>query len=63
MMFLKVVNHNINIYLIKYIKGTGDQLFLGVVGEDVLSKTYTARISRKTPKNMYLLIKMLRVHI
>ena len=45
------------------LKGTGDLLFLGGVGEDVFGETYTARIARRDPENKYLLIKMLRDYI
>lgn len=45
------------------LKGTGDLLFLGGVGEDIFGETYAGRIARQDPENKYLLIKMLREYI
>ncbi len=45
------------------LKGTGDLLYLGGVGEDIFGETYAARIARPDPENKYLLTKMLREYI
>ena len=45
------------------LKGPGDLLFLGGVGEDIFGETYAARIARPDPENKYLLMKMLRNYI
>ena len=45
------------------LKGPGDLLYLGGVGEDIFGETYAARIARKDHENKYLLIKMVREYI
>ncbi len=45
------------------LKGPGDLLYLGGVGEDIFGETYAARIARKDHENKYLLMKMLKEYI
>lgn len=45
------------------LKGAGDLLFIGGVGEDIFGESYAARIARPDPTNKYLLMKMLREYI